>query len=84
MPLKFSARSADFCSASEAFAERWAGAKQRRETRQAFQAEQTWAKEHIKAIRRDTPAFAVLHGVDPEADDPPPYINVRGRMVYHS
>lgn len=64
--------------------ERWAGVKQQLETRREARAERKWTKEQIRAIRRDTPAFAVLEGVDPNNEEPPPYINVRARMLYHS
>lgn len=62
----------------------WAGAKQRSESRRKAKTERKWTKEQIKAIRRDTPAFAILEGVDPNSEEPPPYVNVRARMLYHS
>jgi len=64
--------------------ERWAGAKQRVETRRKAKAERRWTREQIKAIRRDTPAFAILEGVDPNSEEPPAYVNVRARMLCYS
>lgn len=62
----------------------WASVKQRLGTRREARVERIWTKKQIRAIRRDTPVFAVLEGVDPNDVEPPPYINVRARMLYHS
>jgi hypothetical protein len=44
--------------------------------------ERRYVKEQICAIRRETPAFAIREGVNPENDEPLPYINVCARMVH--
>lgn len=46
-------------------------------------ADRKWVRKEIKAMQREMPAFAILQGIDPENSDPPPYINVRARMLYN-
>ena len=74
----------NLCSGASASSGRWAGIKQRMKTRRETKAERKWTKEQIRAIQRDTLAFAVLESVNPDNEEPPPYINVRARMLYHS
>lgn len=62
----------------------WSGSVQQKiHDRREARAERKWTKEQILAIRRETPAFAILQGIDPDNQDPPPYINVRSRMLYN-
>lgn len=58
------------------------GVRQKLHHHREVRAEQKWTKQQIKGLRRETPAFAILQGVDPDTSEPPPYINVRSRMVY--
>ena len=46
--------------------------------RQEAKAEKKYIKKQIRQINleRETPAFAVLQGVDPGTERPPPYQNV--------
>jgi len=54
------------------------GARERRAERRVVKAENKYARQEIKKIARENPPFvAILQGVDPESDRPPPYQNVR-------
>lgn len=59
--------------------ERVYGVRQRLEKSREVRAERRYARDQIGQLHRErnTPAFAVLEGVDPENEQPPPYINVR-------
>jgi hypothetical protein len=73
-------RRADLGSAPAATG--WTGVQQHLEARREARTERRYVKEQICAIRRETPAFAIREGVNPENDEPLPYINVCARMVH--
>ena len=60
----------------------WTGIQQHLEALRVTRTERRYVKEQIRTIRRETPAFAIPEGVNAENDEPPPYINVRARIVH--
>lgn len=55
------------------------GIRHRIAERREARAEKKFIRKEIQRVNfeRDTPVFAVLEGVDPNTNQPPPYINVR-------
>ena len=53
----------------------------KRHERKVEKAEERSARKEMKRAMKDNPPFiAVLHGVDPQSERPPPYENVRVNM----
>lgn len=55
------------------------GVRQRIAEHREVRAERKYIRKEIQKLNfeRETPAFAVLQGVDPDSEMPPPYQNVR-------